>query len=58
MGLAAGANVELLARGKPRRPPFMLRALQMPTYEDEVERIGILHEIFRPYRRRIISTEL
>jgi hypothetical protein len=58
MGLAAGTNVELLARGKPRRPPFMLGALQMPTYEDEVERIGILHRILHPYRRRVINAEL
>jgi len=58
MGLAAGTNVELLARGKPRRPPFMLRALQMPTYDDDVERIGILHRILCRYRRRIINAEL
>lgn len=43
MGLAAGTNVELISYGKARRPPFMLRALQMPTYENEVERIGVLH---------------
>jgi hypothetical protein len=58
MGLAAGTNVELLARGKPRRPPFMLRALQMPTYEDDMERLAVLHRIFRPYRRRVINAEL
>jgi hypothetical protein len=58
MGLAAGANVELLSRGKPRRPPFMLRSLQMLTYEDDVERIGALHKILRPYRRRVINAEL
>jgi hypothetical protein len=58
MGLAAGTNVELLARGKSRRPPFMLRALQMPTYEDDVERLAVLHRIVRPYRRRVINAEL
>lgn len=58
MGLAAGTNVELLARGKSRRPPFMLRSLQMPTYEDDVERLAVLHKIFRPYRRRVINAEL
>ena len=58
MGLAAGANVEILSRGKPRRPPFMLRSLQMPTYADDLERVGILHRIVRPYRRRIINAEL
>src|SRR5262249_21874448 len=58
MGLAVGTNVELVARGKPRRPPFMLRALQMPTYEDDVERLAVLHRILRPYRRRVINPEL
>jgi len=58
MGLAVGTNVELVARGKSRRPPFMLRALQMPTYEDDVERLAVLHRILRPYRRRVINPEL
>ena len=38
MGLAAGTNVELVALGTARRPPFMLRSLQMPTYQDDIER--------------------
>jgi len=58
MGLAARTNVELVARGKPRRPPFMLRSLQMPTYEDNVERVAVLHRVLRPYRRRVINAEL
>jgi len=58
MGLAVGTNVELLARGNARRPPFMLRALQMPTYQDDIERVAVLHRILRPYRRRIINAEL
>jgi hypothetical protein len=58
MALATGTNVELIARGKPRRPPFMLRTLQMPTYNDDVEQIGVVHKIIRPYRRRIINVEL
>lgn len=58
MALAAGRRVELLARGKPRRPPFMLRALQLVTYGDEVEQIGVLHNMVRPYRRRVINAEL
>jgi hypothetical protein len=58
MGLAAGTNVELFARGKPRRPPFMLRDLQMDTYEDEVELIGLVHKLARRYRRRILNTEM
>jgi hypothetical protein len=58
MGLAAGTNVEILAQGKPRRPPFMLRSLQMSTYENEVEQMGLVHKIVRPYRRRVINAEL
>ena len=58
MGLAVGTNVEIVSRGEARRPPFMLRALQMPTYENDVERIAVLHKILRPYRRRIINAEL
>lgn len=58
MGLAVGTNVQLIAHGKPRKPPFMLRSLQMSTYLDEVERIGILRKIIHPYRRRIINAEL
>jgi hypothetical protein len=58
MGLAAGTNVEILARGKPRRPPFMLQGLQMVTYADDSEQIGILHRILYPYRRRVVNAEL
>lgn len=58
MALAAGTNVELIARGKARRPPFMLRSLQMPTYEHAVEQIAVLHRVLRPYRRRVINAEL
>jgi len=58
MGLAVGTNVEIVSRGAARRPPFMLRALQMPTYENDVERIAVLHKVLRPYRRRIINAEL
>jgi len=58
MGLAAGTNVELFARGKPRRPPFMLRDLQMDTYEDEVELLGLVHKLARRYRRRILNAEM
>jgi hypothetical protein len=58
MGLAVGRNVEIIARGKPRRPPFMLRDLQLSTYEDEVELLGLVHKIARRYRRRIFNTEL
>lgn len=58
MGLAIGTNVEIIARGKPRRPPFMLRSLQISTYENELEQIGLIHKIARPYRRRVINIEI
>jgi hypothetical protein len=58
MGLVARTNVELMTRGNPRRPPFMLRTLQMPNYYDNIDQIGIVHKIIRPYRRRIINAEL
>jgi hypothetical protein len=59
MGLAAGTNVRLIGRGKPRNPPFMLRgAGQFETYTDEVEQIGVLHKSLRPYRRRVINSEM
>lgn len=58
MALAVGANLEIFARGEPRRPPFMLRALQMPVYADHVEHVAVLHRIVRPYRRRVINGDL
>jgi hypothetical protein len=58
MGLAAGANVEIFSYGEQRRPPFMLRSLQMPTYKNDAEQVGIVHKIVRPYRRRVINAEL
>lgn len=58
MALVTGTNVEILSRGAPRRPPFMLLALQLPTYADQTEYVAILHRILRPYRRRVINAEL
>ncbi len=58
MGLVAGTNVEILTKGKPRRPPFMLRSLQLSNYENEVEQLGLINKIAQPYRRRIINAEL
>ena len=58
MGLAAGTNVEILAKGKVRRPPFMLRSLQLSNYESKVEQLGLINKIARQYRRRIINAEL
>jgi hypothetical protein len=57
MALAVGTNVELLAAGPQRRPPFMLRERNMPTYTDKVRQIGLIHRISRAYRRRVINAE-
>ena len=57
MALAVGTNVELLAAGPQRRPPFMLRERNMPTYTDKVQQIGLIHRISRAYRRRVINAE-
>ncbi len=58
MALAVGTNLELLAAGEPRRPPFMLRERNMPTYRDKVQQIGLIHKVCLPYRRRVINAEL
>jgi hypothetical protein len=58
MALAAEKNLELLAAGRSRRPPFTLGDTQLPTYRDTLELFGVVHRIIRPYRRRIINPEL
>ncbi len=59
MALAAGTNVRLIARGKSRNPPFMLRAAgQLAGYVDEADQVGVLHRALRPFRRRIVNSEL
>jgi hypothetical protein len=58
MALAVGTNLELLAAGPQRRPPFMLRERNMPTYADRLHHVGLIHRISRPYRRRVINAEL
>jgi hypothetical protein len=59
IAIAAETNVALVAAGKPRSPPFMLRrAGQLATYADEIEQLGITHSIIREYRRRVLNAEL
>jgi hypothetical protein len=58
MAIALGRRVEIFARGDSRRPPFMRRSLQMPTYRDEVELLAVVHKLVRLYRRRVINAEL
>jgi hypothetical protein len=59
MALAAETNLALVSKGKPRSPPFMLRqAGQLLTYADDVDQFGVLHNLVRDYRRRVINAEL
>lgn len=58
MALATGTSLEMLAAGPSRRPPFMLRERNLPTYADRSEQIGLIHKLVRPYRRRVINAEL
>ena len=59
MAIAAETNVALVAKGKLRSPPFMLRhGGQLLAYEDDIEQLGVIHSLVREYRRRIINTEL
>ncbi len=58
MGLSAKTNVAIITQGESRRPPFMLRSLQLPNYFTEVERLGLIHKIIWPYRRRVINSEI
>lgn len=59
MAIATGANLELMAAGEPRSPPFMLRgAGQLTTYRDPIEQLGRIRNIAWGYRRRVINAEL
>ena len=59
MAIANGSNLELMAAGDPRSPPFMLRgAGQLTTYRDPIEQLGRIRSIAWGYRRRVINAEL
>lgn len=59
MAIAQDVNIALVAAGKSRSPPFMLRrAGQLSTYASEVEYFGVIHKIVRDYRRRVVNAEL
>lgn len=59
-GISTGARVptHLISKGPRKKPPFMFRDEQVWFYDSEVEMIGIVHRIIRPYRRRIVNEEL
>jgi hypothetical protein len=59
MAIANDAHIALVAKGKPRSLPFMLRlAGQLSTYANEIEHLGVIHSIVREYRRRVVNAEL
>ena len=55
-GMAIGAKVplHLLAGGMRRKPPFMFRDQQIWHYDNDVDLIGIVHNLVLPYRRHTI----
>lgn len=56
MALAGDVDLALMARGKTRRPPFMLRrAGQLMAYANDIEQLALIHSLARAYRRRVIS---
>lgn len=59
-GIALGARrpLHLVAYGPRHKPPFMFRDQQVWYYDNDVELFGIIHNLVRPYRRRIINYEL
>ena len=60
VGIARGSgrNFHLISK-KPRiKPPFMFRDQQIWFYSDEVEKMGLIHKILLPYKRRVINYEL
>jgi len=59
-GIAVGAKtpLHLVAGGQRHKPPFMFRDQQVWYYENDIELLGIIHNLVRPYRRRIINYEL
>lgn len=56
---ASGSNLRLIARGEPRRPPFMLRTSgQLVSYRNDAELAGVIKKLVWPFRRRVINVEL
>lgn len=59
-GIALGARrpLHLVACGPRHKPPFMFRDQQVWYYDNDIELLGRVHNLVRPYRRRIINYEL
>ncbi len=55
-GIARGAGVHLylIAKAPRKTPPFMFRDMNVRYYEDDCERLAVIHKILRPYRRAVL----
>jgi len=58
IAMSARRTLHLVASGPRHRPPFMFRDQQVWYYENDVQLLGLVHNLVRPYRRRIINYEL
>lgn len=58
-GIARGSDTRLfLFASSPRKSPaFMFRDMEVFYYDNEVDLIGKIHKIIRPYRRRVFNLE-
>jgi hypothetical protein len=56
-GIARGAGVPvyLVAQGARHSPPFMLRDIEPAFYQNDIEFLGAIHRIARPYRRKVLT---
>lgn len=53
VALGAGVPIHLLSSGARRKPPFMFRDQQIWHYDNDVDLIGVIHNLVLPYRERI-----
>jgi hypothetical protein len=59
-GIARGAGIlpHLISRGPRKSPPFIFRDQEVVFYEDEKTLMRLIESILRPYRRRILNSEI
>lgn len=57
-GAARGAGVDctLVARKPYQQQPFMLRGMELKTYDDTVDLLAIVHRAARAYRRKLLPS--
>jgi hypothetical protein len=58
IALGAGTRLHLVARGAPKAPRFMFRDIEINFCNSDLEFLGSIHRISRPYRRRVVNREL